>query len=352
MKRIVILFSFLVIFCSCANRKCENKKQITKKEKSKIINKTYFKYEVAGVNHDDIINFIYGNNYVSTKYKVKMVSNEVQNKENIQEANDKTTDLLTVKEEKITQEIKDANTEIINEKPKEEVIEKEDDEIKEEKKEEITPIKKQGYYSPSGKYLGESKVKVVDVSYYQGNIDWNKFKNESDCYGVILRLGYYNTLDKMFIKNITALKNLNIPYGIYLFSYSVNKQGAIIESNFTNSMIDKYNIEPKLGIYYDIESWSSGNLSSNNISKKTYEEIIETYINNVKKHTKNNYKVKVYSGRWYAMNRLNNISKHYVDWVAEYNSTCKFDLPYSMWQYTSKGKVPGIIGNVDISYLY
>ena len=49
------------------------------------------------------------------------------------------------------------------------------------------------YFSPSGKHLGTSKIKVVDVSYYQKDINWEKFKNESDCYGVILRLGFYQT---------------------------------------------------------------------------------------------------------------------------------------------------------------
>ena len=51
------------------------------------------------------------------------------------------------------------------------------------------------------------------------------------------------------------------------------------------------------------------------------------------------------------MNRLGKISKSYVDWVAEYNKDCKYDSSYSMWQYTSKGRIPGINGNVDISYL-
>lgn len=82
------------------------------------------------------------------------------------------------------------------------------------------------YFSPSGKHLGTSKIKVVDVSYYQKDIDWEKFKNESDCYGVILRLGYYETLDKKFISNLNELKRLNIPYGIYLFSYSTTLTGA------------------------------------------------------------------------------------------------------------------------------
>ena len=83
-----------------------------------------------------------------------------------------------------------------------------------------------------------------------------------------------------------------------------------------------------------------------------YDKIVKTYADEVSSHVNSNYKVKVYSGRWYAMNRLGSLSKSYVDWVAEYNSTLKYDGPYSMWQYTSKGSVPGITGNVDISYLY
>lgn len=221
----------------------------------------------------------------------------------------------------------------------------------ENKVNEVLPVK--GYYSPSGKYLGDTKVKVIDVSYYQGDINWDTFAQESDCYGVILRLGYWDTLDKKFERNINEIKRLNIPYGIYLFSYSTTINGALTESSFTNQMIDKYNLNPTLGIYYDIESWSSSNgSSSNNISKEQYDKIISTYINAVSNHVGNKYKVRVYSGRWYAMNRLGQVSKSYVDWVAEYNSTCKYDGSYSMWQYTSKGSVPGVNGNVDISYLY
>ena len=118
-------------------------------------------------------------------------------------------------------------------------------------------------------------------------------------------------------------------------------------------MIDKYELDPVLGIYYDIESWNASNgASSNDITKEEYDIIISNYINKVSSHIDNKYKVKVYTGRWYAMNRLGAVAKSYVDWVAEYNSTLKYNGNYSMWQYTSKGRVPGINGNVDISYLY
>ena len=117
-------------------------------------------------------------------------------------------------------------------------------------------------------------------------------------------------------------------------------------------MISKFDIKPSLGIYYDIESWSTKTLNSNNISKNMYDKIINLYINKVSNYVNYKYKVRVYSGRWYAMNRLGVLSKKYVDWVAEYNKKCNYDGNYSMWQYTSKGKVPGINGYVDISYLY
>lgn len=207
------------------------------------------------------------------------------------------------------------------------------------------------YFKANGVYLGTNNIKVIDVSYYQGIINWDKFLNESDCYGVILRLGYYNTLDTTFERNLLELKRLNIPYGIYLFSYAKNYNDAVIESNFTNEMISKYDIKPQLGIYYDIEQWSTKKYSSNNISKNMYDTIINTFVNSVSNYVNNSYKVKLYSGRWYAMNRLNINSKNYVDWVAEYNSTCKYDSIYSMWQFTSKSSVPGIDGNVDMSYI-
>ena len=85
--------------------------------------------------------------------------------------------------------------------------------------------------------------------------------------------------------------------------------------------------------------------------KKVLQAIVEEYINTVNNYNEGKYKVRVYSGRWYAMNKLGQAAKNHVDWVAEYNSTCKYDGAYSMWQYTSKGSIPGIEGNVDISYI-
>ena len=292
-------------------------------------------------------------NSYDVKQEDVIISNDKE-----KEDDSKDISLMSTETSNVIEDDSTSNNEIVSEK-----TEEKDEKIgaNEEKKEEIKPNEeekvpnseeKKGYYSTLGTYLGDTKVKVIDISYHQGIIDFDSFVNSDLYYGVILRVGYYNTMDKLFERNINEIKRLNIPYGIYLFSYSTNSSESLIEAEFTNSMIDKYDLKPKLGIYYDIESWNTKRKSSDNISKETYDSMVSSYINSVSNHVNNNYKVKVYSNRWYAMNRLGSTSKAFVDWVAEYNKTCKYDAPYSMWQYTSKGSVPGIKGNVDISYLY
>lgn len=368
MKKIIFVFISLVLLCGCKykeNKLSNNIKKIKDKKtiETKVMPKLFYS-TVNYVNHDDVVSIkedYYDSKKENNLSKETYIEEVVTEKTivNISDASsDKDEPVLEIKENTSINEEKVVEEEIENKEEKENIPEKEivknevKEEIKEEVKEEVKEDYSNVYYSVSGKKLDSNNVKVIDVSYYQKNIDWDKFKKESDCYGVILRLGFYDTLDSSFSRNLSELKRLNIPYGIYLFSYSTTTKAAEKEALFTNKMISKFDIKPSLGIYYDIESWSTKTLNSNNISKNMYDKIIDLYINKVSNYVNNKYKVRVYSGRWYAMNRLGVLSKKYVDWVAEYNKKCKYDGNYSMWQYTSKGKVPGINGYVDISYLY
>ena len=395
MKKIILFILFIVILSGCNKDKEITKKEISNKKEEIISPKKYYSYAVPIYDHDDykienkksyknISNLNYKNTYDSSNdsNEKEIVNNNItgnddtdkenslikENLENEEDEKGKLTekeDNLNDTKEKIKEE-KEDNLNDTKEKIKEEKEEKnrEDnkkilsptlddtkEKLKEDKKEDNKDKVQMGYYSPSGKYLGTTNVKVIDVSYYQGNINWDLFAKESDCYGVILRLGYYTTLDKKFESYLKEIKRLNIPYGIYLFSYSKTEKGALKEANFVSSMVDKYDLSPSLGIFYDIESWNSKNSNSNDISKRMYDNIVQIFINKVSSHINYKYKVKVYSGRWYAMNRLGSIAKSYVDWVAEYNKTCKYDSIYSMWQYTSRARVPGINTNVDVSYI-
>lgn len=381
MKKLSILFvlSLMVTFFDVTK---EEKRvfAVQSKELKEVIKKEYYVSTVPYINHDDYFEIKKSrvtniqNNIEELRIDTILKTNDcAENKEVVLEENDifaEVNESLNKEknQESLISEIisKEENENIIigesiSDEEKNSLIDQNSDEVlTESENSELKTIDadnnvievKNGYYSPSGKYLGDTKVKVIDVSEHQGIIDWDKFVEESDCYGVVLRIGYYETLDKQFQRNINEIKRLNIPYGIYLFSYSSTINGAVKESNFTNKVINEYNLNPTLGIYYDIESWSTKYSNSNNINKSMYDEIVTTYINNIKSNIGDLYQIGVYSGRWYAMNRLGNIAKSYVNWVAEYNNTCLYDGDYKMWQYTSKGNVPGINGNVDISYLY
>ena len=380
MKKIIMFFLFIVILSGCNKDKEITKKEISNKKEETISPKKYYSYAVPKYDHDDykienkksyknISNLNYKNTYDSSNdsNEKEIVNNNIignddtdkenslikENLENEEYEKGKLTekeDNLNDTKEKIKEEKEEKNKED-NKKILSPTLDDTKEKLKEDKKEDNKDKMRKGYYSPSGKYLGTTNVKVIDVSYYQGNINWDLFAKESDCYGVILRLGYYTTLDKKFESYLKEIKRLKIPYGIYLFSYSKTEKGALKEANFVSSMVDKYDLSPSLGIFYDIESWNSKNSNSNDISKRMYDNIVQIFINKVSSHINYKYKVKVYSGRWYAMNRLGSIAKSYVDWVAEYNKTCKYDSIYSMWQYTSRARVPGINTNVDVSYI-
>ena len=196
-------------------------------------------------------------------------------------------------------------------------------------------------------------AKVIDVSSHNGVINWNSVKNSGQVYGVILRIGFWNIEDAMFASYISELKKLNIPYGIYLFSYAINGDEAIVEANFTNYIIEKYDLNPTLGIYFDLESWSQNNgMNSNGISAFQYDEMAKNFINIVNEGTGNRYKVKIYANLDFTRNRFGTYTNSQVDWIAQYNDYCTYTGLYSMWQYTSSGSIPGINGNVDISVLY
>lgn len=187
--------------------------------------------------------------------------------------------------------------------------------------------------------------KIIDVSSYQGDIDWNLVKNEID--GVILRIGFgSNTLDSKFERNINEVKRLNIPYGIYLYSYAENKKEALEEAKYVESLIKKYDLKPTLGIYYDIEEFYIGGKKIN-ILPATYQKIIETFIKYLKK-----YDVSVYSYAKMYKYKFNKKTKKYVTWIAQYNYSFKDELEYNMWQYSDKGKINGINGNVDMNVMF
>ena len=196
-----------------------------------------------------------------------------------------------------------------------------------------------------------SNVKMfIDVSSHQGTIDWDALWYSGQIDGVILRVGYWTEEDSKLSEYISNIKRLGIPYTVYLFSYAGNADEAKLEAQNMLNIILKYQLTPSMSLYYDIEGYSSYVDNSDHITQSDYQSIIETFIGIMKD---NGYDAKVYSYYWYSLNRFNDVTRSYVDWIALYSNNNYYPYSWRGWQYTSTGSLPGINGNVDMNiFLY
>ena len=214
----------------------------------------------------------------------------------------------------------------------------------------LTGIKKISgtrYLFDSNGILIESNVKVfIDVSSHQGTINWDELWSSGKIDGVILRMGYWTSEDGRFAEYISNIKRLNIPYSVYLFSYAGNANEAMLEAQNALRIMLKYQLNPSMNVYYDLEGYYSSVDNSDHISKEEYQAIAETFINHLKS---NGYDAKVYSYYYFILNRFNDKTRSYVDWVALYSTNNYYPYDWRGWQYTDSGSMPGISGKVDIS---
>lgn len=143
-------------------------------------------------------------------------------------------------------------------------------------------------------------------------------------------------------------ERLNIPYGVYLYSYAVNLNGEeSVESEVSHTLRMLKGRNPQLGVWYDIEDECQ-----DGIPNETLTNMVVSYLEAVKEQ---GYRVGVYASLNMWNNRLNaSILDNYEKWIAHWTdaATCGYDKPYRMWQYTSDGSVNGIDGWVDLDIYY
>lgn len=210
------------------------------------------------------------------------------------------------------------------------------------------------FYNGYDEVFASPALKVIDVSEWQGTIDWNKVKN-SGVDAVILRFAHSTShFDKQFERNLSEVRRLGIPFGLYIFSTAQNSNDATSEAYFTQQVVSKYGLyDLSLPIFYDLESFYDGNgntISPNNAT--AYEGIVNTYFNTLSGFGINN--VSIYSGRWYTDTYLKAASvRPRVSWIAEYGPKLRTSFSCAGqygWQYTSSERLDGITANtVDMS---
>lgn len=192
------------------------------------------------------------------------------------------------------------------------------------------------------------EIKGIDVSSYQGKPNWKKAK-ESGIKYAILRIHQRNGIDSSFEYNYAECKKNNIPIGGYKFSYATTVAQAEKEAEDTLKVLNGRKLDYPL--FYDLE-WST----QRSLGSAMIEKITLAFLNKVKKA---GYKVGIYCNVDWYNNVLTSKLKAYDMWLSRYpyNDTGVIQerLRPSVgigWQYSSKGNVPGISGNVDMNVFY
>ena len=203
--------------------------------------------------------------------------------------------------------------------------------------------------------------KAIDISYYQKNVDYKKVK-ESGIEMVILRAGFtgygINKLknkDKLFEEHYNGFKNVGIPIGVYWYSCAYTEEEAEEEALKVLEIVKNKEIE--LPIFIDVED--NHDITKSGLAKQNQYELSRNELTKVVARfceiiEKNGYYVGIYASTHWLNKKLDmNILKRYDIWVAHYNvKKPTYNGTYGIWQYTSKGNVSGINGNVDLDYIY
>lgn len=205
-------------------------------------------------------------------------------------------------------------------------------------------------FDTSGKLVESLETKGIDVSKWQADIDWKAVAGSGIDFAII-RVGYRGSEtgvlveDPYFKANIAGATKAGIKVGVYFFTQAITEAEAVEEASMAMELVKGYRLD--YPIYIDTE-WSGGR--ADNLSKRNRTNIVKAFCKTVQN---GGYKAGVYASKyWYLDNLYADELKDYTIWVAQYNTECTYTGKYDMWQYTDKGRVPGIKGNVDLNICY
>lgn len=319
--------SFIYLNKNKKKRKAEIKLNIVDTIKPLVFGANYFK-SYQGVKKDFTKNFLILDNY--DREVKKVVENDIDfdklgKYKLILKATDNSNNIT----------IKEFTVEIV-EKPK-------------DNKETSKTVKRVGIkYEDIYTEYKNNKTKIgIDISKWQGNVDFQKLK-EANVEFVMIRLGYQTgfgkelVLDKYYEQNIKLANKYGIKAGVYFYSYAKNTNDAKKQAEFVKKHIKDYKID--MPIAFDFEDWKNiglAKLSIYDINKNA-----KTFLDEIKK---DGYQVLNYGSKYY----LENIwDIDYPTWLAHYTGKTNYSKDYKMWQLTENGLISGVQGFVDVNVLY
>ncbi len=206
-------------------------------------------------------------------------------------------------------------------------------------------------FGSDGALSGGAATMGIDVSKWNGNIDWNAVKNSGVEFAII-RCGYRGSstgalvVDPKFKANIAGAQAAGIKVGVYFFSQAINDVEAVEEASMVAQLCSGYKLS--LPVYLDVEAAGG---RADGISKETRTTVCKTFCATIQD---SGYRAGIYANKTWLTSKINTASlTGYRIWLAQYAAAPTYSATrYDMWQYSSKGSVSGISGNVDMNILY
>ena len=190
------------------------------------------------------------------------------------------------------------------------------------------------------------KEKLIDVSTWNGNIDWNKVYKSGVRYAMIrssFGIENPNQVDNKFVRNITNAQKAGVKCGIYHYSYAKSAAEAKKEADFCLKTIKNYEID--LPVAFDIEDSSQTGLG-----KDTLTNIVIAFCDRIKSA---GYRPMLYCNPNWLCNYLHKdkLINKYDIWLANWGVSAP-SYNCAIWQYSENGSVPGISGSVDMNWIF
>lgn len=187
----------------------------------------------------------------------------------------------------------------------------------------------------------------IDVSKWNGDIDWAKVKEAGVDYAII-RCGFGSNLEKhddtYWKANADACTELGIPFGTYIYSYADSMDDAVSEAEHVLRLIEGYDLS--YPVYYDLED----DCITDNFTNAEIAELAETFCGIIEEA---GYEAGIYANKyWFTEILTDPVFEKWDKWVAQYDDTCTYEGDYAMWQCSPNGIVDGIEGVVDLNIEY
>jgi GH25 family lysozyme M1 (1,4-beta-N-acetylmuramidase) len=196
----------------------------------------------------------------------------------------------------------------------------------------------------------------IDVSFWQEEIDWEKVAASGVQFAMI-RMAYRGwskdaelQMDVMGEQNLQGAMAAGIKVGVYIYSQATNVQEAVEEAQFLLKLLDGRDLD--MPVVFDWEVPVGVNARTEKVKAKTIHACALAFCAEIKAA---GYQPMVYFNQWQGMAKYNlaELREAGIElWLAMYSKAMTYDYKVQMWQYTSKGRVPGIDGRVDIDLYF